>query len=207
MGALDQRLIDELQQAVRDSDRALQPLGRPLGDAYQYWPPATPEQLAESQRRLGFQLPSALRQLYTQVANGGFGPAYGVLGLVGGAPDEMDETAVDSYLGRRGEPWPWPKYLLPFCNWGCLIYSCVDCRPDTDTVQVIRLDPNGIDDDDPATLAAAFRDEGYTLDGWLQAWLDGGDEAMFYLGDQPGTGHQHAVAKLLSTLTDRPATP
>jgi SMI1 / KNR4 family (SUKH-1) len=207
MGALDQRLVNELQQAVRDPDRALRPLGRPLGDAYRYWPPATPEQLAESQGRLGFQLPHAVRQLYTQVANGGFGPAYGVLGLVGGAPDEMDETAVDSYLGRRQEPWPWPKYLLPFCNWGCLIYSCVDCRPDSDTVRVIRVDPNGIDDDDPATLAAAFRDEGYTLDGWLQAWLDGGDEAMFYLGEQPGTGQQHAVAKLLSTLTDRPATP
>jgi hypothetical protein len=98
------------------------------------------------------------------------------------------------------------RVFVALCNWGCLIYSCVDCRPDSNTVRVIRFDPNGIDEDDPATFAAAFRDEGYTLGEWLRVWLDGGAEAMFYLSDRPGTGHQHAVAKLLSALTDPPAT-
>jgi hypothetical protein len=46
MGELDPRLINDLPQAARDPDRALRPLGRSLGEHYQYWPPATPEQLA-----------------------------------------------------------------------------------------------------------------------------------------------------------------
>lgn len=38
---------------------------------------------------LGFPLPPLLRALYTQLANGGFGPMYGLLGLAGGAPGDV----------------------------------------------------------------------------------------------------------------------
>src|SRR5262249_34940306 len=36
--------------------------------------PATPEQLDMTEARLGYALPSLLRALYANVANGGFGP-------------------------------------------------------------------------------------------------------------------------------------
>jgi hypothetical protein len=144
---LDSALIAALQLAVGDPTRALRSLGRPLPWPYRRYSPATPAQLDESERRLGFRLPLAVRQLYGLVANGGFGPGYGILGLVGGAVDEFDETAVDSYLARpragaEDRRWQWPRGLLPFCNWGCQIYSCVDCRPGLRS-QVVIFAPRG----------------------------------------------------------------
>lgn len=48
------------------------------------FPPATEEQLRATEEALGIALPPMLRALYTQVANGGFGPAYGITGARGG---------------------------------------------------------------------------------------------------------------------------
>ena len=64
------------------------------------YPPATQEQLQATEARLGLSLPGVLRALYASVGNGGFGPAYGVVGVTGGAPsddvmpDEEDEMYV-----------------------------------------------------------------------------------------------------------------
>lgn len=178
MVELNDALIAALQQAAADPARALRPLGRPLPWPYQRHRPATPAQLDESQQRLGFRLPVAVRQLYGLVANGGFGPGYGLLGLVDGAVDEFDETAVDSYLARRREVaedprshWPWG--LLPFCNWGCHIYSCVDCRPGIPTPPMVVFAPGGDRD-----WSWAFVGEGRTLSRWLQGWIAGEDLAI-----------------------------
>lgn len=48
------------------------------------FPPATEEQLRATEQALGFPLPPLLRALYAQVANGGFGPDYGITGARGG---------------------------------------------------------------------------------------------------------------------------
>ncbi|EFH82016.1 SMI1/KNR4 family protein [Ktedonobacter racemifer] len=48
------------------------------------FPPATQQQIMETEQKLGFSLPPLLRLLYTEVANGGFGPGYGILGAEGG---------------------------------------------------------------------------------------------------------------------------
>jgi SMI1 / KNR4 family (SUKH-1) len=50
------------------------------------FPPATERELKETERQLGFLLPPLLRLLYTQIANGGFGPGYGITGAIGGYP-------------------------------------------------------------------------------------------------------------------------
>lgn len=47
---------------------------------------ATEKQLRESEQTLGFALPLLLRLLYLQIANGGFGPGYGLFGIFGGFP-------------------------------------------------------------------------------------------------------------------------
>src|SRR5438067_9804857 len=49
-----------------------------------HYPPATEQQLLATEAALGFQLPSILRNLYAQVANGGFGPGFGIVGTLGG---------------------------------------------------------------------------------------------------------------------------
>ena len=41
-----------------------------------------------SEKQLGFALPNLLTQLYSSIGNGGFGPGYGMLGVVGGAADD-----------------------------------------------------------------------------------------------------------------------
>ena len=85
---------------VKDSD--------PLRIAFTY-PPATPEQLAATEQALGFPLLPLLRTLYSELANGGFGPGYGLRGAIGGfgTPVEPineytdDNTLVGCYARRE----------------------------------------------------------------------------------------------------------
>ncbi len=48
------------------------------------YPPATEEQLQATEAALGLPLPPLLRTIYAEVANGGFGPGYGITGAKGG---------------------------------------------------------------------------------------------------------------------------
>jgi len=66
------------------------------------YPPATEEQLQATEEILEFSLPPLLRALYKQVANGGFGPGYGLLGALGGG-DEAGWVITDEYLIRKGK--------------------------------------------------------------------------------------------------------
>jgi hypothetical protein len=50
------------------------------------YPPAAEDQLQTTEAQLGMPLPGVLRALYATVGNGGFGPAYGLVGAMGGAP-------------------------------------------------------------------------------------------------------------------------
>ena len=45
---------------------------------------ATQEQIQQTEHLLGFALPPLLVALYSALANGGFGPGYGLRGMVGG---------------------------------------------------------------------------------------------------------------------------
>jgi SMI1 / KNR4 family (SUKH-1) len=64
------------------------------------FPPATEEQLHETEEALGFPLPPLLRLLYTRIANGGFGPGYGIIGAIDGFPleDGMGDNIAYGYL-------------------------------------------------------------------------------------------------------------
>lgn len=138
----------------------------------QFQPPLCAAALDTVEQVLGFELPHVLRQLYGEVANGGFGPGYGLIGLRGGDPSDMKRDVVGEYHVFRqpdhNDPGrSWPDRLLPICHWGCAIYSCVDCS--TPTGAVIRFDPNPVADD----WTIAWQAERGTLAGWLQSWLDG----------------------------------
>lgn len=62
------------------------------------WPPASERQVRSSERKLHFSLPPLLQTLYVSLANGGFGPGYGLRGVIGGyAPGE---TIVDRYQAK-----------------------------------------------------------------------------------------------------------
>jgi hypothetical protein len=96
---------------------------------------------------------------------------------------EGDDTLVSVYRsnvdstyvpepGEAGfEQYPWPKLLLPICDWGCAMWSCLDCRSDDGPIVTAS---NGL----------AFANTGHTLRSWLSAWLSGADlfEEMFEPG-------------------------
>jgi hypothetical protein len=42
------------------------------------------KQLRSAEKALGLSTPKSLRSIYSSVANGEFGPAYGIIGVVGG---------------------------------------------------------------------------------------------------------------------------
>lgn len=80
----------------------------PLRIAFAY-PPATTEQLIATEQALGFPLLPLLRTLYRVLANGGYGPGYGLRGAMGGygTPAEpfneytSDDTIVGCYTRRK----------------------------------------------------------------------------------------------------------
>jgi len=93
-------------------------------------PPVDEVAIRAAEHALGFALPAFLKKLYTSVGNGGFGPGFGLVGLQGGYVS-ADHSLVDWYhsvrAADRAEDTQWPHQVVPICDWGCLIFSCVDC--------------------------------------------------------------------------------
>lgn len=153
------------------------------------FPPVDVEQLAVAEKALGFRLPPLLADIYTHVGNGGFGPAYGLLGLPGGAEDDLRRDAVRLYLEfRRPDAddvhWKWPERLLPVGHLGCAMYACVDCSSDDGAIVWFEPNPheNGTPWDDSFIALAP------SLHEWLVQWLEGVD--MFArFADADDMGH------------------
>ena len=147
---------------------------------YVAFAPVSSDVIAKAEQHLGFRLPASLTEIYTRVGNGGFGPSYGLLGLVGGAVNESGEDAVSLYERfRKLDPddphWRWPEGLLPVGHLGCAMYACVDCT--SERGPVIWFEPN------PHTDGESWDDSFFRLadsmTAWLEAWLDGGDDELF----------------------------
>lgn len=169
---------DRLLQLLRERGQAPRPTDEQFGPTA-FHPPLSAEELAGVEQRLAFDLPQPVKQVWGTVANGGFGPGYGLIGLVGGALSDLEQDAVEDYLVRRGtdpeDPgWYWPHGVLPICHWGCAIYSCVDCNDAA--APVLRFDPNIVDRD----WSVAWGRERDSLRDWLSAWIDG--EELFASG-------------------------
>ena len=122
-------------------------------DAYDLVNPSLSEgEIADAEKRLGYKLPGSLRSLYAHVGNGGYGPSYGLLGLVGGAKQEDGCDAVAMFESYRApdetDPlWGWPEKLLPVVHLGCAMFFCVDAT--TDDGMVVWFEPNPHEDGKP----------------------------------------------------------
>jgi hypothetical protein len=138
--------------------------------------PLSKASVVKAEKRLGFQLPTLLRRLYTEVANGGFGYSYGLLGLSGGMLNEDDNDAVSQYLMyRKPDPddpyWQWPSSLLPAMHLGCAMYHCIQC--DSNAAAVTWFEPNPHCDGE--TWDTSFIPFAPTLAEYLSVWLSGSD--------------------------------
>jgi SMI1 / KNR4 family (SUKH-1) len=124
---------------------------------------ASTEQLAECEKAIGRSLPPALRQLYTEVANGGFGPGAGLFGL---------ERIAEAYREMTAEPagpqnQAWPSNLLPLVD-AEPGYDCLDM----DGGEMIGWDPGQVEGYSNAAWRRSFKRLAPSLGAWLEAWLD-----------------------------------
>ena len=91
--------------------------------------PASPAAVAEAEQIIGYPLPTLLRRLYLEVANGEFGPGENVLGIQGARGDRQWTDIIDVYQAFGSNPDdPPPPCLVWLHDWGCAIWSLVDCR-------------------------------------------------------------------------------
>ena len=139
------------------------------------WEIPSRNQSSRAESDLGFTLPPLLVRLYTEIANGGFGPGHGLLGLVDPCEND-DQTIVGLYresLAEHENPdveYEFKKGVIFFCNWGCAIYTCVDCN---------SLDAQLVTYDSKLTWTH------WTLESWLNDWVHGVDihAQMFEAGE------------------------
>ena len=96
------------------------------------------------------------RRLFEEVANGGFGPGYGLIGLPGGTLDGDGRSLVElrEILWLDSET-PMPPPVVPLSEWGCGIWSCLD----SETGAVLILDEYGL------------KDIGQSFQSWLEDWV------------------------------------
>lgn len=153
-----------------------------MGAPRQVYPPVTLDAVEAAEAKLGFRLPSLLREMYTQVGNGGFGPGYGLFGLANGAPvydgtgDEYN--LVEYYWIYRGQQDlpelqydfadgslflesldQWFDKLLPICDWGCNHYSLIDCsKVEAPVIHFVGY-------------GGELMRESASFDRWMQLWL------------------------------------
>ena len=156
-------LIHRLQERIRSEptvDHISRHTPRPR-------PPVSEWEIADAERRLGFSLPPLVRSLYTQVADGGYGPGNGLIQLAG------DPTSlVESRLWMNEEivpQWRWPEGFVEIVSWGCHYFSGIDCLHPSCPVFFYNHDL-AIGD---GTLADCLFREAESLEEWLSAWLDG----------------------------------
>ena len=147
---------------------------------------ASVAELDAAERTLGYRIPPPVRFVYSNVANGGFGPGYGLVGIGGGMTGFMNGTrrwhCEDEYVSQlQQDGFRWPEGVLPICDWGCAIFSCVDCSSPDARISRAFLDAmvDGLPD--------PIRPEGYGFVDWLVAWANGVDlwtEVLDRLADQ-----------------------
>jgi hypothetical protein len=128
--------------------------------------------LLATEHSIGFSLPPLLRRIYTEIANGGFGPGYGLIGIDGGFTDDLGRNIVDIFTDKNSPSFQkyfpdWPIQSISICHWGCAMYSVVDCS--TTEYQMFHFEPNNLD------IADYLMPHHRTFDQYMAAWVDGVD--------------------------------
>ena len=114
----------------------------------------------------GLKLPRLLRRIYTEIGNGGFGPAWGLNEL-----DNDDENSIGGWdrIERQelpnGLPINWPKPLLRICDIGCNAYFGLALGDDRQLIYVV--DPLQGTDNPISWLIP----QDLSLYDWLSQWV------------------------------------
>ena len=126
--------------------------------------------VSEFEQEFDITLPPFLKRVYTEVANGGFGPAWGINPLV---HDSL--PSVSEWLRLERENWPqgrppadWPDPLLRFCEIGCNAYYGVAVLDEPG--KVYAVDPM-VDSGNPTDWLTA---QDRSVAEWLHHWAETG---------------------------------
>jgi hypothetical protein len=160
-GDVDDELVAKAEAYGASMNR---PAERPLPA------PATPQALDDAEARMGAAIPPLLRRLYAEVANGGFGPGSGIIGIKGGWPDDHGRTIEDLFeMMSEGDPdeptWNWPAGLMPIVD-SSPVWTCVETAAPGN--RVVDFDHEEVD---YGGWDAAFSDVAPSLHDWLAAWV------------------------------------
>ena len=131
-----------MQAAESPVDELIDALLADLGHRGMRLLPASVAAVAEAENVMGLALPPVLRRVYLEVADGGFGHGYGAQSMPGGRPYGDWQNVVEAWQSLNSSPSiSFPRWLMPLTDWGCAIWSLVDCRDDFGYVW--GFDPNG----------------------------------------------------------------
>lgn len=150
-------IVGTLLQSIVDS-ALLSPPGEPLKPLA----PLKDKDVAKAEASLGFRLPEALRKLYLEIADGNFGPYFGIRRLSNWAKDYQKLRA--DLRAERGHEWPEALLPLVFLN-GRRV--CLDRH----SGEVIFWDR-------PAKRCSvkkweeSFVAHAASLEEWLERWVD-----------------------------------
>ena len=138
--------------------------------------PTSPEEIRTAESAIGFDLPPLLKRIFVEVANGGFGPGYGLCGVAGRGTDEGGNDIVGLFQGQASDHWRssypnWPPRILRIAYFGCAMHAAIDCSlPD---YPVFLFDPNQEEEDIKfANCLIPFEKD---LNSWLYGWALGDD--------------------------------
>ncbi|WNO64656.1 hypothetical protein RPQ02_12990 [Streptomyces sp. AM2-3-1] len=139
------------------------------------FPPIAVADVEEAERRIGRRLPELLRRVYTEVANGGFGPDSGLASLTDGnrAPGHLSDWPSVVSIHERNRTRGVPSSWLHLAYGGCTMEWHLSLTAIGNPVLLYDADgwvPSwGQDAHDGLSHATA------SLRIWLWTWADGGD--------------------------------
>lgn len=137
------------------------------------------EDVDDVEQQLGFRLPTIVRRLSTEVADGGYGPNWGINRLkhppnYPPGPFWEVKMSVESwhrmYASESGpeiEAWRagCPRHFIRYCEVGCNISIGIDCT--TEAAMLWVDDPNLSENP-----AECMKPMNLSLEEWLRQWLD-----------------------------------
>ena len=149
----DDLLLEKLQARVDDNHRNRA---------------ATVAEVKSFEQATGLVLPAFYARLLTEVANGGFGPGFGLIGIPPYVDDDLRSDLQEAYLEGRAcdVALRIPEGLRSLCSWGCGTYSYLDCRSAVGSVVTDELLFGG---------QLEFTETSPALSVWLADWLSGVD--------------------------------
>jgi hypothetical protein len=126
--------------------------------------PADEATVQAAEAVLRVTLPAAMRRVYTEVADGGFGPGYGLLPLAR-VVREYGVLRQPDMMPRGRE---WPAGLLPVVSqhpgWDCVEAS---------TGRVVSWDPEDLSErSSEARFQASFQELAPSVEAWLAEWVE-----------------------------------